>query len=75
MHFAYLSAVNIQQIIETPILGEIAKIVEFFGRKLGTVRAVSGGRATFPFRLYVDIYMCIFDREKIHSFPRICSFL
>lgn len=42
MHFAYSSAVSIQQIIEKAVLGGIVKTVEFLGRKLGIVRAVLG---------------------------------
>lgn len=30
--------------------------------------SVFGGRATFPFRLYADVYLCIFDGERSIAF-------
>lgn len=37
--------------------------------EIGTNQAGLGGRVTFPFRVHVKIYMCVFDGERIHSFP------
>ena len=75
MQFAFWSALNIQQIIKEAVWGEIVRIWSSLGGNWDQSGAVSGDGTTFPVRLHVNIYMCIFDREKIHSFPRTYSFL
>lgn len=69
VQFANLSAVKIQQTIEKAALEGIIKVVEkFFNRQLGPIWAVFGGRATFPFRSYANVYMFILMGKRSIAF-------